>query len=172
MNYRIDMRYRGQMNEISLPWEGGKLDSQSAEIMRGDFEAHYRQRFGAGTTRDGAPLEFISFRVEAIDHPRLFVPFDRGCDLGQHERKAEQTGFFSGQGVVIGDTAEKLKNFRQTWFDCIIEIRNFRHSRGLPLLRAGRHGRQQPFVDQPFQFGKPVWQACTRHRDPPSSGYR
>ncbi len=74
LNYRIDMRYRGQMNEISLPWEGGKLDSQSAEIMRGDFEAHYRQRFGAGTTRDGAPLELISFRVEAVrlsDKPPL-----------------------------------------------------------------------------------------------------
>jgi N-methylhydantoinase A len=74
LSYHIDMRYRGQMNEVTLPWAGGKLDEHSVKILRDDFEAYYQQRFGAGTTRDDGALELISFRVEAIrpsDKPPL-----------------------------------------------------------------------------------------------------
>lgn len=66
LSYRIDMRYRGQMNEVSLAWTRGEMDGDSADILRADFDAYYQQRFGAGTTRAGTPLELISFRVEAI----------------------------------------------------------------------------------------------------------
>jgi N-methylhydantoinase A len=88
LSHRIDMRYRGQMNEISLAWSGGKLDDDSAEILRGDFDAHYQQRFGAGTTRESAPLELISFRVEAVrpsDKPPL-APLETAGRTGKPVR--------------------------------------------------------------------------------------
>ena len=74
MRYRIDMRYRGQMNEVSLPWPEGRLDAASVGALRDAFEALYQRRFGLGTIRRETPLELISFRAEAVmktDKPKL-----------------------------------------------------------------------------------------------------
>jgi len=74
LDYRIDMRYRGQMNEVSLPWPAGRMDENAAAKLQSEFESHYQQRFGAGTTRSETPLELISYRVEAMrptDKPAL-----------------------------------------------------------------------------------------------------
>lgn len=66
VSYRIDMRYSGQMNEISLPWPAGKITSKQIPAIREAFEAYYQKRFGAGTVRRQTPLEIISFRIDAI----------------------------------------------------------------------------------------------------------
>lgn len=63
--YRIEMRYRGQMNEITVDWPSDRFEEADIDILRDLFEAFYRKRFGAGTVRAGTPLELISFRVEA-----------------------------------------------------------------------------------------------------------
>lgn len=66
LHYRIDLRYQGQMNEISLPWPSGRLEDGDETGLRQAFEAQYQRRFGCGTVRPGAPLELISYRVEAV----------------------------------------------------------------------------------------------------------
>ena len=91
MRYRIDMRYRGQMNEVSLPWPEGRLDAASVGSLRDTFEALYQRRFGPGTIRREAQLELISFRAEAViktDKPelaKLKINTDRAPE---HRRKA------------------------------------------------------------------------------------
>jgi N-methylhydantoinase A len=64
--HRIDLRYEGQMNEVSLDWPGGRLDAAQMDALRQSFERVYERRFGAGTTRRQSPLEMIGFRVDAI----------------------------------------------------------------------------------------------------------
>jgi len=95
MRYRIDMRYRGQMNEVSLPWPVGRLDSTSVDGLRDAFEALYQRRFGAGTIRRETPLELISFRAEAVletDKPN-FAILERGaCDSPERRRKVYRRG--------------------------------------------------------------------------------
>jgi N-methylhydantoinase A len=66
--HRIELRYRGQMNEVTLDWPCETFGSDDIDVLRGMFEAYYQKRFGAGTTRPETPLELISFRVEAT-HP-------------------------------------------------------------------------------------------------------
>ena len=66
--YRMELRYQGQMNEITLDWPRDRMDGDDADALRRLFEDHYERRFGAGTTRPESPLELISFRVEA-SHP-------------------------------------------------------------------------------------------------------
>jgi N-methylhydantoinase A len=98
LSRRIEMRYRGQMNEVSIMWCGGRLDDASAETLRADFNAHYQQRFGAGTTRAEAPLELISFRVEAIrpsDKPPL-APLETAGRGGQPTRNRQV--YLRGEG--------------------------------------------------------------------------
>lgn len=68
--HRIEMRYRGQMNEITLDWPSERFDEGDIDTLRDRFETYYRKRFGAGTVRAETPLELISFRVEATHATR------------------------------------------------------------------------------------------------------
>jgi len=68
--HRIEMRYRGQMNEVTLDWPSDRLDLGDIDVLRNLFEAYYQKRFGAGTVRAETPLELISFRVEATHATR------------------------------------------------------------------------------------------------------
>ncbi len=95
MRYRIDMRYRGQMNEVSLPWPVGRLDATSVDGLRDAFEALYQRRFGTGTIRRETPLELISFRAEAVletDKPN-FAILERGArEMPERRRKVYRRG--------------------------------------------------------------------------------
>tara|TARA_Y100000588_G_scaffold334393_1_gene373853 strand:+ start:24 stop:593 length:570 start_codon:yes stop_codon:yes gene_type:complete len=66
--HRIELRYAGQMNEVTLDWPRGKMEETDIATLRRMFEDLYGHRFGSGTTRAGTPIELISFRVEAV-HP-------------------------------------------------------------------------------------------------------
>ena len=66
IRYGFEMRYVGQMNEVSLPWPCAEFAADDAGTLRAGFEALYQQRYGAGTIRRQTPLEIISFRAEAV----------------------------------------------------------------------------------------------------------
>lgn len=68
--HRIEMRYRGQMNDVTLDWPSDRFEGGDIGVLRDLFEAYYQKRFGAGTVRAETPLELISFRVEAIHKTR------------------------------------------------------------------------------------------------------
>ncbi|MFT5487218.1 MAG: N-methylhydantoinase A [Paracoccaceae bacterium] len=68
--HRIEMRYRGQMNEVTLDWPSDSFDANDIDVLRNLFEAYYQKRFGAGTIRAQTPLELISFRVDATHATR------------------------------------------------------------------------------------------------------
>jgi N-methylhydantoinase A len=66
MRFSLEMRYVGQMNEVTLAWPRGAFAAGDADALRAAFEALYQQRYGAGTIRRQTPLEIISFRAEAV----------------------------------------------------------------------------------------------------------
>ena len=63
--HRIELRYQGQMNEVTIDWPRGNLEPDQIPLLQREFEAHYERRFGAGTTRADSPMEMVSFRVDA-----------------------------------------------------------------------------------------------------------
>jgi N-methylhydantoinase A len=110
MRYGLDMRYVGQMNEVPLAVARGSLEGNDVQALRTSFEALYRQRYGAGTTRPQAPLEIISFRAEAVkttEKPN-FAPLIAGKRAGPtrsyrrpvYRRKA---GFIDASVYAFGD---------------------------------------------------------------------
>ena len=62
---RIEMRYRDQMNEISVSWPVPTVETGDSVKLRDLFEAEYERRFGVGVASPGVPLELVSFRVDA-----------------------------------------------------------------------------------------------------------
>lgn len=86
--HRIEMRYRGQMNEVTLDWPKPQFAAGDAGVLRGLFESYYEKRFGAGTTRPETPLELISFRVEATHPTRrpVLAALDNGAIAAAGEK--------------------------------------------------------------------------------------
>lgn len=91
---RVEMRYRGQMNEVTIDWpEDG---SDIAAALTDAFEAHYMRRFGAGTVRRQTPLELISFRLEAV-RPTVTPPPGRFPE-GPETSKTARPVYLRGTG--------------------------------------------------------------------------
>ena len=65
IRYSVEMRYRGQMNEISLDLPEGAAEPGLADRLRRAFESLYERRYGASAVRVSAGLEIVSFGVEA-----------------------------------------------------------------------------------------------------------
>jgi N-methylhydantoinase A len=103
MNYKIDMRYQGQMNEVSLPWGTGMFTAEQIPLLRDAFETHYQQKFGAGTIRRETPLELISFRAEAVkltEKPPLIRVFKEADGRGELVPVKHRSIYQHGQGWV------------------------------------------------------------------------
>ena len=65
IRYSVEMRYRGQMNEISLDLPDGAAEAGLADRLRHAFQALYAERYGASAVRPAAELEIVSFGIEA-----------------------------------------------------------------------------------------------------------
>lgn len=101
--HRIEMRYRGQMNEVTLDWPSDRFETDDIDALRDLFEAYYQKRFGAGTVRAETPLELISFRVEAIHKTRR--PDLAAIDDTAIEQSGPKTRpvYLRGMGYVDAD---------------------------------------------------------------------
>lgn len=83
LSRRLDVRYEGQMNEISVPWEPGRLTEATIREVRRVFEESYGTRFGRATIRTESPLEIITFRVDCLrvaEKPKFRAEPERPSD--------------------------------------------------------------------------------------------
>jgi N-methylhydantoinase A len=83
LSRRLELRYEGQMSEISVPWEPGRLTEATIPEVRRVFEESYATRFGRATVRGESPLEIITFRVDALraaEKPKLRSEPERAID--------------------------------------------------------------------------------------------
>jgi N-methylhydantoinase A len=86
LSRKLDLRYEGQMHEITVPWEPGRLTEEKLPEIRRVFEEQYATRFGPATIRKESPLEVITFRVEALrasEKPRLHAEPETAGDPGR-----------------------------------------------------------------------------------------
>ena len=110
LRHRIDMRYLGQMNEVAVEWDGGRLAADDLAALQSRFEALYQRRFGAGTIRPATPLELITYRVDAVkrtEKPDL-APLDaaaNGAPRPEGRRRIHQRGSGPVDAAIIDFTA-------------------------------------------------------------------
>lgn len=120
---KIEMRYSGQMNEVTLEWPVPHFAPHDVEVLREMFESHYERRFGVGTTRPDMPLELISFRVEAThptNRPALAALTDIGIE--SPETRSRQI-YVRGAGFVEAEVMDfrSLRPGQVTKGPCVIE---------------------------------------------------
>lgn len=63
--YSVDMRHRGQINEVEVDMEGEGLDAETLETLQKNFFRRYEMLYGKGASFAGARLEVVTFRCRA-----------------------------------------------------------------------------------------------------------
>jgi N-methylhydantoinase A len=63
--FSLDMRHRGQINEVEVDLPGGALDEAAMARLREDFVLRYELLYGRGSSFPGAQLEIVTFRCRA-----------------------------------------------------------------------------------------------------------
>ena len=66
LRYFVEMRYKGQLFELSVPLIGNKLDSSGVNRISTAFQRTYVDTYGPASVLSGGKTEIIAFRVEAI----------------------------------------------------------------------------------------------------------
>jgi len=99
----VDMRHRGQINEVEVPWpierktaaKGSKMiNPEVIESLIEAFYNRYETIYGKGSSYKDARLEIVSFRVRAMaDTQRPDLP--RSKPVGKAAPKSARTGMRS-----------------------------------------------------------------------------
>ncbi len=64
-SFSLDMRHRGQINEVEVMLPEGRLEGDFAEPLRQRFYDRYEQLYGRGSSYRSARLEIVTMRVRA-----------------------------------------------------------------------------------------------------------
>ncbi|MGA7984737.1 MAG: hydantoinase/oxoprolinase family protein [Burkholderiales bacterium] len=63
--FSLDMRHRGQINEVEVLLPEGRLKAEFDEKLAARFYARYEQLYGKGSSYRGARLEIVTLRLRA-----------------------------------------------------------------------------------------------------------
>ena len=63
--FSLDMRHRGQINEVEVRLPEGRLKGDFGEKLAARFYARYEQLYGKGSSYRGARLEIVTLRLRA-----------------------------------------------------------------------------------------------------------
>jgi N-methylhydantoinase A len=73
--FSLDMRHRGQINEVEVLLPEGRLEGDFGEKLAARFYARYEQLYGKGSSYRGARLEIVTLRLRAsAPTPRPKLP--------------------------------------------------------------------------------------------------
>ncbi len=116
--FSLDMRHRGQINEVEVLLPENRLKSAIAFALRNRFYARYEQLYGRGSSYGEARLEIVTLRLRATaatPHPklsrakRLSAKIDVKAGLGKRDiywadlKKTTRTAIYDGAHLVPGN---------------------------------------------------------------------
>jgi N-methylhydantoinase A len=68
LQFSIDMRHKGQINEVEVMLAGGSVTADFEPDLRERFYQRYEKLYGGGSSLQGSRLEVVTFRVRAAAH--------------------------------------------------------------------------------------------------------
>lgn len=117
--FSIDIRHKGQINEVEVPLEGNGLAEGETLRMVERFYERYERLYGRGSSFRGVPLEAVTFRCKAMA-PTPKPLLQPTTDLTEvipaaarrkprsvywaETRKREDTPVFDGDALLAGNT--------------------------------------------------------------------
>jgi N-methylhydantoinase A len=99
--FSIDLRHRGQINEVEVPVPGAELSAADLEAMAEDFFRRYDALYGSGASFRGARLEAVTFRCRvscSTPKPNLQVATRLQTELPAAAIRTERTVYWTETG--------------------------------------------------------------------------
>jgi N-methylhydantoinase A len=116
--FSLDVRHKGQINEVEVPIAGNKLAGDYERGLRTAFVTRYEQLYGRGAALPGAQLEIVTFRLRAraltprpklVKAKKLSAAIPRAAALAQREiywsdlKRKRKTPVYDGERLVAGN---------------------------------------------------------------------
>ena len=117
----VDMRHRGQINEVEVNVDSNVLDEDALEGLRARFVERYERLYGHGAALLGARLEIVTLRCRAsatslkpklVEANELNREIASGAETGQRDiywaewKRAERTPIFDGYKLRPGNAID------------------------------------------------------------------
>lgn len=140
----IDMRYRRQMHEVTMPFSGGRVTASSIRRAISDFEGRYEALYGKGSAYREAGIELTAFKLHAIGvDPKPSLPRRRraGGDA-RAALKEKRPVFDEGRGAMVPTRiydGERLEPGHRISGPAVVD---------LPNTTVVLHSRQRAEVDE------------------------
>ena len=99
-DFSIDVRHRGQINEVEVSVADSKLSTRDLAQLVEDFFAQYEQIYGKGSAFRSARLEAVSFRVRAkarTPKPKLSMCADISASVMPEAKRGARSVYWSEQ---------------------------------------------------------------------------
>ncbi len=115
----LDMRHRGQINEVEVDLVGSSLSDNDMEGLRQRFVERYERLYGRGAALPGARLEIVTFRCRAsaksqkpklVESSELNDEIDPGAQSGTRDiywaesKKLSTTPIYNGYKLRPGNS--------------------------------------------------------------------
>ncbi len=119
--FSVDVRHKGQINEVELSLPFSRFSSSYETRLRKDFVARYEQLYGRGSALAGAQLELAVFRLRAralTQKPRLVVSKTASRSIPRRAKRKKRdifwpdlkkhraTPVFDGEKLLAGNRVE------------------------------------------------------------------
>jgi N-methylhydantoinase A len=91
--FSLDMRHRGQINEVEVDIDRDELSADDMDDLRKRFVARYEMLYGKGAALAGARLEIVTFRCRASapsPKPKLLAETELSGEISSAARKPER----------------------------------------------------------------------------------
>ncbi len=114
--FSVDVRHKGQINEVEMTLPFSRFPSGYEARLRKDFVARYEQLYGRGSALAGAQLEFVVYRLRAralTPRPKLVrskkvsksIPRDAiRKPRAIHWSSVKKTPVYDGEKLLSGNT--------------------------------------------------------------------
>jgi N-methylhydantoinase A len=98
LQFSLDMRHKGQINEVEVALEESRVDGDFQDRLRSRFYARYEQLYGRGSSFRGGRLEVVTFRLRAgaeTPRPRLVAAESMTKDIVAEARRPSRKVYWA-----------------------------------------------------------------------------
>ena len=104
LDFSIDMRHKGQINEVEVALEESRVGGAFQEPLREAFHRRYEQLYGRGSSFRGGRLEIVTFRVRAgaeTPRPRLVAAERLAGEIDARARRPSRRVYWADLGRAV-----------------------------------------------------------------------
>ncbi len=99
LQFSLDMRHKGQINEVEVMLPEARVSGDFFEPLRQKFYTRYEQLYGKGSSYHGARLEIVTLRLRAMadtPRPKLSASTALAAEIAREAKRGTRSIYWDG----------------------------------------------------------------------------